>query len=91
MLSKPLLIALLAACGVPSNTATTEPPREQPDDKQPPDEPPQEDQHFCCEKLSGSGSGTGCVFISEKQAALCDKLLYCGSTYEKDGDKVTCL
>jgi hypothetical protein len=38
MITKPLLLAFLAACGVPSNTATIEsPPVEQPD-KQPPDD-----------------------------------------------------
>jgi hypothetical protein len=90
MFVKPLLIALLAACGVPSTPATTEPPDEQP--VEPPDDGLEEGQHFCCEKFTTDG-GNGCVTIGEAHVALCDKVLYCGGSYqyEKTGGTVKCL
>jgi hypothetical protein len=89
MLAKPLLIALLAACGVNSSPATTEPP-EQP--IEPPDDGLEDGQHFCCEKFTTDG-GDGCVTIGEAHVALCDKVLYCGGSYqyEKTGGSVKCL
>jgi hypothetical protein len=90
MLAKPLLLALLAACGVPSSADVSESPTAQPDGLPP--APPEEDgQHFCCESLGGNGSGNGCVMIGKEHVALCDKILYCGGTYEKDGGKVKCI
>jgi hypothetical protein len=91
MLTKPLLVALLAACGVNSTGATSPAEQlvEQPD-KAPPDDDVEDGQHFCCQSL-GEKSGDGCTFIADKQAALCDKLLYCAGSYKKDGDTVTCI
>jgi hypothetical protein len=89
MLSKPLLVAVLAACGLSSYTETTEPPSEPPIEV--PTPPEEAGQHFCCESLNGNGSGNGCVMIGKEHAALCDKILYCGSSYEKDGGKVKCI
>jgi hypothetical protein len=85
MTAKPLILAVITACGVLSGAA---PPAEP--DRKPPDEI-QEGQHFCCETLRGNGSGNGCVTIDKSHAGQCDKLLYCGGTYEKDGGKVTCI
>jgi hypothetical protein len=89
VLSKPLFVAVLAACGISSNTETTEPPNEPPIEV--PTPPEEAGQHFCCESLNGNGSGNDCVMIGKEHAALCDKILYCGSSYEKDGGKVKCI
>jgi hypothetical protein len=89
MLTKPVLLALLAACGV-SSSATTESPSEQP--IAPPTKPPEpEGQHFCCAEVDEKTfSGDGCVLISEQQVALCNNLLYCDKKYVKQDGKVTC-
>ena len=90
MLTKSILLALFAMCGVHSDVEAPEPPTEQPDGLPP--APPEEDgQHFCCESLGGNGSGDGCVMIGKEHVVLCDKILYCGSTYEKDGGRVKCI
>jgi hypothetical protein len=90
MLTKPLLLAILAACSVHPEIEPNGSPPNQPD-KFPPDTPEEDGQHFCCEKLGGDGSGEGCVTIDKSHIAVCDKLLYCGGTYEKDGGKVKCI
>jgi hypothetical protein len=86
MLTKPLLAIILAACGINSSPATADPPGE----IQPP--PIEDGQHFCCEKFTSDG-GNGCVTIGPSHIALCDKVLYCGGSYqyEKDGGKVRCI
>lgn len=92
MFTKPLLIALLAACGVNSSGATAEPPGgEQP--VAPPDQPPQEEgQHFCCESVDAeAGKGNGCVTIGKEHIALCNNILYCGVSWAKEDGKVTCI
>lgn len=91
MITKPLLLALLAACGVPSNTATIEsPPTEQPD-KQPPDDPGLEDQHFCCQSISEKEfSGDGCTAISKEAINSCPNVLYCPDAWKKKDGNVTC-
>jgi hypothetical protein len=91
VITKLLLLALLAACGVPSNTATIEPPPEQPPDVKPPDDPGLEDQHFCCQSVDfKTFSGDGCQLITELQVALCNKVLYCEGNWVKDDGKVAC-
>jgi hypothetical protein len=93
MLTKPLLFALLAACGIPS-TATTEqpePPAENP--VVPPAPPPQEgESYWCCDSVSGqgTGSGNGCEQILQEHVILCDKVLHCTKGYSNDDGHVTC-
>lgn len=89
MITKPLLLALLAACGVPSNTATIEsPPSEQPD--KPPDDD-QMDQHFCCQSVDPKTmSGEGCQTMGAGQIDLCANVLYCEGNWAKVDGKVTC-
>jgi hypothetical protein len=86
MLTKHILFALLAACGIQPTPATA------PDepDQQPPDET-QEDQHFCCQSVDHKTfSGDGCSLITELQVALCNKVLYCEGNWVKDDSKVWC-
>lgn len=89
MLTKSLLFTIIAACAAPSSAAAN--PVTSPTEKAPsPDPPLEEGQHFCCQSL-GTGTGNDCVFIGDKQAPQCDKLLYCAGSYMKDGNDVTCL
>jgi hypothetical protein len=89
MFTKPLILAILAACGVPSNPATTEPPPDQPDVR-PPDET-QKDQHFCCQSVDHTTmSGDGCQTIGATQIDLCTNVLYCEGNWAKEGGKVWC-
>jgi hypothetical protein len=92
MLAKPLLLILIAACAAPSgaaaNSNSNQPDPDEPIEVKPP--PLEEGQHFCCQSL-GTGTGNDCIFIGDKQAPQCDKLLYCAGSYMKDGNTVTCL
>ncbi len=95
MPAKALMLAIIAACSVGSEAvypAASETPTEQPD-KLPPTPPEEDGQHFCCESLdSGDGkSGNDCIMIGREHTAQCDKILYCGGSWKKDGGKVTCL
>jgi hypothetical protein len=91
MLTKPLLLAVLAACGVPSTLATADP-AEQPDEIEPPPEPPQKDQHFCCQNVDPkTKSGEGCLTIGKGQIDQCPELLYCAGSYAKHDGKTYCL
>jgi hypothetical protein len=86
VLTKPLLLALLAACGVNSSTTTTEPPT-----KAPPSEPSQEDQHFCCHDVDQKSlSGDGCVTIGKEQINSCNNVLYCSGNWSKKDGHVVC-
>jgi hypothetical protein len=88
MLTKPILVAFLAACGVSSNSSATEPPDEQPEKKPPYDT--QEGYIFCCHDVDPkTKSGEGCVTIGEKQIDSCSTVLTCDSFTKKDGT-VTC-
>jgi hypothetical protein len=90
MLTKPLILAILAACGVNSSAATTEPPSEQPD-KQPPDDEGVLDQHFCCADIDPKKpSGDGCLPIGKEHMASCGKVLYCSGNWTNVDGKVTC-
>jgi hypothetical protein len=90
MLTKPLLFALLAACGGHS-TATN------PDNEpiKPPDiEESGEDQHFCCTDIdfdSKTGEGEGCVAIAKENINNCNTVLYCEGRWHKKDGKVRCL
>ena len=89
MLTKPILLALLAACGVNSSTATTEPPSEQPD-REPPDEI-EKDYVFCCHDVdTAKKSGEGCITIGEKQIDSCSTVLACADGFTKKDGTVTC-
>lgn len=92
--TKPLLIALLAACGVTAgahaNTEAAAPPIDEPD-KAPPQPPKPKDQHFCCEDVDLKNfTGEGCQLITELQVALCDTVLYCEGNWAKKDGKVAC-
>jgi hypothetical protein len=88
--TKSLILAALAACGVPSNPATTEPPPTEQPDKQPPEEK-QKDQHFCCQSVDPKTmSGEGCFTIGKGQVDQCPELLYCAGSYAKHDGKVYC-
>jgi hypothetical protein len=93
MLSKSLLLALLAACGVHSNPATEPDP---PNDVEPPDaDEPVEDQYFCCQsvKFDGkekTGHGDGCSMTDEKHVILCNTVLYCPGGYTMNQGAVDC-
>jgi hypothetical protein len=91
MLTKPLLFAIIAVCGVLSGAAAT--PAEQPE-KKPPDAN-KKGQQFCCSSVgktaAGKGTGEGCVTIGPGKIDSCDKVLSCGDEWLKDDGKVTCL
>jgi hypothetical protein len=86
MLIKPFILAVIAACSVPSTPSTS------PTEYQPPPEQPQEkDHYFCCQELDAKGfSGDGCTEIPESHVIACNKVLYCDGKYKKDDQKVTC-
>jgi hypothetical protein len=92
MLTKSLLIALLAACGVNSGGATSpsEQSVDQPD-KAPPDGPVVKDQHFCCSETDPkTHSGQGCNAIGKESINNCDDVLYCPEGWTKKDGNVTC-
>lgn len=94
MLAKPILFAIIAACGVPSNTNTATSPSavSHPDDKTPPPAPPQEDQHFCCQSVNlDKQSGEGCVSLSVTHIDTCSEVLYCGGNWGKSNGITKCL
>jgi hypothetical protein len=90
MLTKPILLTFLAACGVSSDSKTAEPPPEQPD-KKPPDESRQ-DQHFCCVQVNlEKKSGDDCVPIGAAQLLACNEILYCSGDWGKSNGVTKCL
>ncbi|PRQ09068.1 hypothetical protein [Enhygromyxa salina] len=85
MLTKTMLMAFLAACGVSSNPATS------PNEKQPPEEDVQEDQHFCCASVDLENfTGEGCTAISKETINACSNVLYCPEMWAKSEGKVAC-
>lgn len=91
MLTKPILIALLAACGVNSSPGAADPPTEQPEKKPPADV--QEDQHWCCQSVNHKGkTGEGCSAISGSLEVInsCANVLYCPGFWTKEDGNVTC-
>jgi hypothetical protein len=86
MLAKPIFLAIVAACGIQSNSVVTpdEPVKRTPDEVQ-------EDQHFCCQSVDPkTWTGEGCGAISKENINSCDKVLYCPGKWAKDDGKVTC-
>lgn len=87
---RPLLLALLAACGVPSATATAldEQPLAPPETEEPP-----EDQHFCCRSVDPKTlTGDGCTAISGSLETInaCNNVLFCPGAWTKQDGVVTC-
>jgi hypothetical protein len=92
MLIKPLILAVIAACGVPSTQSTAEPPPEQPD-KKPPGEVKPMDQHFCCQSIDHKSlSGDNCNAISDALEVInaCAEVLYCEGNWTKSKGTVRC-
>jgi hypothetical protein len=92
MLIKPVILALLAVCGVNPNPATTDPPPSEQPDKKPPEDV-QKDQHFCCFDVDPKAmTGDGCTAISGALETInaCQNLLYCEGNYTKKDGTVTC-
>lgn len=90
MLTKIILFAVVAACGVPSIPATADPPAEQPD-KLPPEEPEVKDQHFCCQTVDQKNlTGDGCNTIAPTQIDACANVLYCEGNWSKKEGHVVC-
>jgi hypothetical protein len=91
MLSKHILLAFLAACGINSSRATTEPPPEQPDVR-PPGEIEKDHVFFCCQDVDAAkATGEGCVTIGEKEIDRCSTVLACADNFTKKDGKVVCL
>jgi hypothetical protein len=84
MLTKPLLLAILAVCGAHSG------PDNQP--VKPPDiDEGGEDQHFCCNDVDAAKfTGDGCVAIAKENINSCNAVLYCPGKWAKKDGKVTC-
>ncbi|PRQ06231.1 hypothetical protein [Enhygromyxa salina] len=89
MLTKSLLLAFLAACGVNSSDSPTEPPTERPE-KKPPDDI--EKVHiFCCQKVDvKTKTGDGCVTIGSDKIDSCSSVLACAGSFTKVDGTVTC-
>jgi hypothetical protein len=85
---KPVLLALLAACGVHSGSESA--PDEQP--LAPPDvDDAQEDQHFCCKSVNVKNwTGEDCVTIPKESIDFCNAVLYCPGKWGKSDGIVTC-
>jgi hypothetical protein len=98
MYAKPFIIAIIAACGITTNPDSPEKSSavdataasDGPDDPAPPPNI-QKDQHFCCDRLGGNGSGDGCITIDKTHVAGCKMVLYCADSYENNNGHVTCL
>lgn len=92
MFTKPIILAIITACSVPSTPATTEPPpTEQPD--APPDEPEVKDQHWCCQSVDHKAkTGDGCSAISGSLETInaCANVLYCPGFWTKEDGTVQC-
>jgi hypothetical protein len=91
MFTKPLLLALLAACGVHFNPTT--PAAEQP--VKPPHAKPIEAQHFCCSGTwedDGRNFGSDCETIGADSMKTCriagGAVLYCASSWQQGTDGV---
>jgi hypothetical protein len=96
MFSKPLIIAIVAACGLTagaSSPSTTEPsPPEQPGEFEPPAVKPKE-SHWCCQSVDPKTmSGEGCTAISGSTEVInaCANYLNCSGGAAKVDGKVTC-
>jgi hypothetical protein len=94
--AKPLILAIVAACGLtagaPSNQATTEPPADQPD-YQPPEMKPK-DSHWCCQSVDlKTKSGEDCTAMSGSLELInaCAEYLYCSGDAAKHDGKTYCL
>jgi hypothetical protein len=84
MLTKTLLVALLAACSLRS-----EPPDEQP--VEPPEQEWKENVYFCCTSVDHkTKSGDGCTTVGEKDIDRCSTVLVCSDGLTKTDGVVTC-
>jgi hypothetical protein len=87
MLIRSLLLAILAAGGIHSNTEANDPPA----DKAKPGGRPIEDQHFCCQTVDPKTmSGEGCTAIGIEQINGCSSVLYCPQGWAKENGDVSC-
>jgi hypothetical protein len=92
MLTKPLLLIILAACAAPSGAAvnSNSPERDPPELAPPPNTPQPIETFWCCDAIIGKGEGDGCDEITASKVALCSKVLHCTDGYDFDEGKVTC-
>jgi hypothetical protein len=78
---KPLLLALLAACGAPSSV---------PDEIRPSDDA-LAGHYFCCHDVNSAKlTGDGCITIGKEQVDQCSTVLYCGDSFTQKDGTVTC-
>jgi hypothetical protein len=90
MFTKTILFAVLAACGVQANGATSPDEPDEPDKLRPGDDI-QEEQHFCCHSVDPKAkTGDGCVTIGPNQIDACGEVLYCPGFWAKHDGKVFC-
>jgi hypothetical protein len=88
MYAKPIILALLAACGFSTNP---EPP-DGPDDRAPPNGA-QEAKHFCCTSVDQDKlTGEGCIGIPDDNAIInaCSYVLFCSGDWTKADGHVVC-
>jgi hypothetical protein len=84
---KAILLALLAACGAHTNSATA--PDEQP--IEPPEQDLKENVYFCCNNVDHkTKTGDGCVTVGEKEIDRCSTVLVCSDGLTKKDGVVTC-
>jgi hypothetical protein len=96
MFSKPLILAIVAACGLTAGAASSPatadpPPSEHPDA---PREMKPKDSHWCCQSVDPkTKSGEGCNHISGTSEVInaCANYLNCSGGATKVDGKVTCI
>lgn len=77
MRTKPLVLTIIAACGVLSGAAA---PAEE-----------GKDQHFCCTSIDADkAAGDDCTAIGEESINSCNNVLYCPDGWKKKDGDVTC-
>jgi hypothetical protein len=96
---RPIVLALVAACGVTAGAATPSPataeppPSEEPDEFEPPVVKPKE-SHWCCQSVDPkTKSGEGCSAFSGSIEVInnCAEYLHCPGGATKHDGKVTCM
>jgi hypothetical protein len=81
MITRIILLTVLAASDAEPATNPGDQPIEPPDDVAAP-----EDQHFCCKSVDAKNrTGDGCIMASKEDVKLCNaNILYCPGFYTLD-------